>query len=384
MGVMAGLSNEQQENVWALWAKGESIRLIARTIGASQTPVRTLLRRHGGVKPPPRARNRRHLSLSEREEISRGLAAGLSCRVIAARLGRHHTSISREVARHGGPGTYRAASADAGAWRNARRPKPSRLHRDTALSSLVAAKLERGWSPTQIAHWLRREQQDSLSHESIYHALYTGQIRAPRQGSLLRSGRSLRHARVAKPRQRRGVLRNMASIHDRPASVEDRAEVGHWEGDLIMGQRPSAVATLVERSTRLVRVVALPDGYKADAVRDALIENLADVPPQFRRSLTWDRGREMAFHDQVTHALGMQVFFCDARSPWQRGTNETPPRASLQAGGAPSEPVAASVPREERRPTLLHPGRPRHHRRANQRTAPQSPRLGLIPRRLRR
>ena len=112
---MAGLSNEQQENVWALWAKGESIRLIARTIGVSQTPVRTLLRRHGGVKPPPRARNRRHLSLSEREEISRGLAAGLSCRVIAARLGRHHTSISREVARHGGPGTYRAASADAGA-----------------------------------------------------------------------------------------------------------------------------------------------------------------------------------------------------------------------------------------------------------------------------
>ncbi|QEH94599.1 IS30 family transposase [Dermacoccus abyssi] len=167
--------------------------------------------------------------------------------------------------------------------------------------------------------------------------LYTSQIRAPRQGSLLRSGRSLRHARVAKPRQRRGVLRNMASIHDRPASVEDRAEVGHWEGDLIMGQRPSAVATLVERSTRLVRVVALPDGYKADAVRDALIENLADVPPQFRRSLTWDRGREMAFHDQVTHALGMQVFFCDARSPWQRGTNEK------------HEPVAASVPREERR-----------------------------------
>ncbi|QEH92833.1 helix-turn-helix domain-containing protein [Dermacoccus abyssi] len=167
---MAGLSNEQQENVWALWAKGESIRLIARTIGVSQTPVRTLLRRHGGVKPPPRARNRRHLSLSEREEISRGLAAGLSCRVIAARLGRHHTSISREVARHGGPGTYRAASADAGAWRNARRPKPSRLHRDPALSSLVAAQLERGWSPTQIAHWLRREQQDSLSHESIYHA----------------------------------------------------------------------------------------------------------------------------------------------------------------------------------------------------------------------
>ena len=162
---MAGLSNEQQENVWALWAKGESIRLIARTIGVSQTPVRTLLRRHGGVKPPPRARNRRHLSLSEREEISRGLAAGLSCRVIAARPGRHHTSISREVARHGGPGTYRAASADAGAWRNARRPKPSRLHRDPALSSLVAAKLERGWSPTQIAHWLRREQQDSLSHE---------------------------------------------------------------------------------------------------------------------------------------------------------------------------------------------------------------------------
>ena len=327
---MAGLSNEQQENVWALWAKGESIRLIARTIGVSQTPVRTLLRRHGGVKPPPRARNRRHLSLSEREEISRGLAAGLSCRVIAARLGRHHTSISREVARHGGPGTYRAASADAGAWRNARRPKPSRLHRDTALSSLVAAKLERGWSPTQIAHWLRREQQDSLSHESIYHALYTGQIRAPRQGSLLRSGQSLRHARVAKPRQRRGVLRNMASIHDRPASVEDRAEVGHWEGDLIMGRRPSAVATLVERSTRLVRVVALPDGYKADAVRDALIENLADVPPQFRRSLTWDRGREMAFHDQVTHALGMQVFFCDARSPWQRGTNENTNRLLRQ------------------------------------------------------
>ena len=319
---MAGLSNEQQENVWALWAKGESIRLIARTIGVSQTPVRTLLRRHGGVKPPPRARNRRHLSLSEREEISRGLAAGLSCRVIAARLGRHHTSISREVARHGGPGTYRAASADAGAWRNARRPKPSRLHRDPALSSLVAAKLERGWSPTQIAHWLRREQQDSLSHESIYHALYTGQIRAPRQGSLLRSGRLLRHARVAKPRQRRGVLRNMTSIHDRPASVEDRAEVGHWEGDLIMGQRPSAVATLVERSTRLVRVVALPDGYKADAVRDALIENLADVPPQFRRSLTWDRGKELSAHAQFAMDTGTQVFFADPHSPWQRPSNE--------------------------------------------------------------
>jgi len=170
---MAGSSNEQQENVWALWAKGEPIRLIARTIGVSQTPVRTLLRRHGGVKPPPRARNRRHLSLSEREEISRGLAAGLSCRVIAARLGRHHTSISREVARHGGPGTYRAASADAGAWRNARRPKPSRLHRDTALSSLVAAKLERGWSPTQIAQLLLR----GLTG-------WRGRRRAPRAGSV--------------------------------------------------------------------------------------------------------------------------------------------------------------------------------------------------------
>jgi len=327
---MAGLSNEQQKNVWALWAKGESVRLIARTIGVSQTPVRTLLRRYGGVKPPPRARNRRHLTMSEREEISRGIAAGLSYRAIATRLGRHHTSISREIARHGGPSTYRAATADAGAWRNARRPKPTRLHRDPALSSLVAVKLERGWSPTQIAHWLRREQQDSLSHESIYHALYTGQIHAPRQGNLLRSGRSLRHARVAKPRQRRGVLRNMTSIHDRPTSVEERREAGHWEGDLVMGRRPSAVATLVERSTRMVRVVALPNGYKADAVRDALINNLADVPPNLRRSLTWDRGREMACHDQIAHALGMQVFFCDARSPWQRGTNENTNRLLRQ------------------------------------------------------
>ena len=329
-------TDEQENELWVRWKDGESSRLIARSLRTSAATVRSYLAVHGGVRPSARRRSGRHLTITEREEISRGIAAGLSGRAIAAQLGRPASTVSREINRNGGRVGYRAALADSAAWERARRPKLSRLASHAELLALVRGRLELDWSPTQIAQWLKRVYPNGeelrLSHETIYRTIYvSSRVEfGPRAGKHLRSGRSVRNARKAKQSHGRGVLRNMTSIRDRPAVVTERVEVGHWEGDLVMGRRPSAVATLVERATRYVRVVPLHDGYKADAVRDAITRNLRDLPPSLRRSLTWDRGREMAEHQQLATDLDLDVYFCDPRSLWQRGSNENANRLLRQ------------------------------------------------------
>lgn len=259
----------------------------------------------GGIRPAARSRAPLRLSLTEREEISRGLAAGDSARAIATRLRRSASSVSREIARNGGPTQYRAAAADRRAWENARRPKPCKLETHDDLRSIVQEKLMADWSPQQIAAWLRltpaSAQGVRISHEAIYRTLYiSSRLSLPSTlKTHLRSGRGMRTSRKARRTGHgRGRLRNMVSIHDRPEQIETRTEVGHWEGDLVMGRRPSAVATLVERTTRIVRLVKL-DGIKGPDVRAALVQNLRGMPKSLLRSITWDRGREMSEHEQL-------------------------------------------------------------------------------------
>lgn len=332
----SSLTLKQQEDIWERWRAGEPARLIARAIRCGPAMVRKHLAVTGGIRPVPRRRALLRLSIAEREEISRGLAVGESARVIAARIARSPSSVSREISRNGGRERYRAAEADAAAWESSRRPKSTKLDRHEGLRELVRLKLRDDWSPEQIASWLRRSFPDEaewwISHEAIYRSLYiSSRLALPSAlTSHLRSGRLVRGSRAARRTgQGRGRLRNMVSIHDRPAHVDNREEVGHWEGDLVMGARPSAVATLVERSTRTVRLVRLP-GIKGPDVRAALIHNLRTVPPVLLRSLTWDRGREMSEHEHITESLGVSVFFCDPRSPWQRGSNENTNRLLRQ------------------------------------------------------
>jgi len=268
------------------------------------------------------------MSSQEREEISRGIAAGASTRAIAASIDRSPSTVSREIARNGGRTDYRAATADESAWQRARRPKVSRFDTNVEVLRLVREKLELDWSPEQIARLLKQahaaDSELRVSHETIYRTIYIAGRAGlgSRPSRYLRSGRSVRHVRKAKQAHGRGVLRNMTSIRDRPATVADRVEVGHWEGDLVMGKRPSAVATLVERATRYVRVVPLPNGYKTGAVRQAIAADLSRLPPALRKTLTWDRGREMAEHQELAAELELDVYFCNPHSPWQRGSNE--------------------------------------------------------------
>lgn len=330
------LTSDQQDEVWDRWGRGEPSRLIARALRCSPAVVRRHLAVHGGVRPAARRRSDRHLSVGEREEISRGIPTGASSRTIALLIGRSASTVSREIARNGGRVAYRAALAEVDAWERARRPKVSKLAGSPALLAVVRSRLELDWSPQQIAAWLpRTHPTDSsirVSHETIYRSIYISGRNdlGPHAARHLRSGRAIRQARRVKQGHGRGVLRNMTSIHTRPAAVTDRQEVGHWEGDLVMGTRPSAVATLVERSTRFVRIVPLPDGYRADAVRHAIAADLRQIPPALRKSLTWDRGREMAFHQELADETGTSVYFCDLRSPWQRGANENTNRLLRQ------------------------------------------------------
>lgn len=333
---MSTLTVDESELVWERWRAGEPSRVIARRLRCSPARVRRHLALSGGIRPVTRRRSSLRLSLLEREEISRGIAAGHSARVIGQVLGRSASTVSREIARNGGRDSYRAAGADARAWERAKRPRPSKLERSEELRGLVQPKLNADWSPQQIAAWLKGtfpdEPDRQLSHEVIYRTLYTS-TRLELPAVLLkhlRSGRLVRHPRVAsKSKQGRGRLRNMTSIHSRPATVETREEIGHWEGDLVMGRRPSAVATLVERSTRMLRLVRLP-GIKGPDVRAALTQNMRSLPPGVPKSLTWDRGREMSEHALLAEQLGIDVYFCDPRSPWQRGSNENTNRLLRQ------------------------------------------------------
>jgi IS30 family transposase len=353
-----GLSVEEREQVWLLWGAGMSLSAVARAMGRHGTQVRRYVESTGGRRPVPRRRASGCLSAGEREEISRGLACGASCRQIAAGIARSHTTISREVARNGGREGYRARNADLVAWERARRPKPAKLAGNALLRAIVEDKLELKWSPEQIAGWLRRaypgDEAMRISHETIYLSLFV-QSRGALRHELtrqLRSGHAIRRPRGRPAPTGRGQITGKLLISERPAEAEDRAVPGHWEGDLLLGVRPSAIATLVERSSRFTQLVALPDGHKAEPVRVALTASIASLPEQLRRSLTWDQGLEMAEHARFSVDSGVTVFFCDPRSPWQRGTNENtngllrqyfPKRSSVAVSQQHLDAVAAEL-----------------------------------------
>jgi transposase, IS30 family len=324
-----GLTVGVKDGIWELRAQGLSEAEIGRRLASPRATVSRYLARVGGIRPRPRRRAARCLSLEEREEISRGIAGGHSAREIARTLGRSHTTIAREIDRCGGRRRYRAHAADHEAWRRARRPRPGKLELCPELRQLVFERLRSDHSPQQIAGWLRIQYPDNeemqVSHETIYRALYV-QARGTLKRELtrhLRTRRQKRYARSQSSKRRgQGKLAGMVMISERPPEVEDRAVPGHWEGDLLMGGRTSAIATLVERSTRYCQLVALPEGTEAERVCEALAASITTLPAQLRRSLTWDQGHEMSEHRRLTVETGVEVYFCDPRSPWQRGSNE--------------------------------------------------------------
>ena len=321
------LSREQLEELWRRWKQRQTLAEIGAALACSLYTVHSAVRRHGGIAPRPRRRARWALSLGEREEISRGLAAHRSVRAMARALGRPPSTISREIRRHGGRAHYRAARADAGAWRRARRPKVCRLRANARLRSIVAAKLKADWSPQQIAAWLTRTYPHDptmrISHETIYRTLYVQARGALKQELVrhLRRQRTLRRPGGTRAGQGQAQIVGAVSIAERPATVADRAVPGHWEGDLLLGTHRAGIATLVERHSRYVMLLK-PTGRETAPVIDALIRGIRRLPAHLRRSLTWDRGLEMADHARFTVATDVQVFFCDPRSPWQRGSNE--------------------------------------------------------------
>ena len=283
----------------------------------------------GGIRPRARRRPERCLALAEREEISRGIARGESARDIGRNLGRSHTTISREINRCGGRRRYRAHAAEWAAWRRARRSRPTKLELCPELRELVIERLGQDRSPQQISGWLRLSFPDNdemqVSHETIYRALYV-QARGSLRRELTRHLRTRRQKRFARAHsghgQGPGRIAGMVMISERPPEVSDRAVPGHWEGDLLMGTRDSAIATLVERQTRYCQLVALPEGTNAEPVCEALKASVTTLPAQLRQSLTWDQGKEMADHRRFSVETGVEVYFCDPRSPWQRGSNE--------------------------------------------------------------
>jgi transposase, IS30 family len=301
--------------------------------------------------------------MCEREEISRGLARGDSCRQIGVGIGRSHTTVSREVGRNGGREGYRAQDADRAGWDRARRPKPAKLVINAALRKVVEEKLELKWSPEQIAGWLGRTYPDCermrISHETIYLSLFVQARGALRRelAAHLRSGRTTRRPQGRAAAQGQGQLPGKLMICDRPAEASDRAVPGHWEGDLLLGKRPTGIATLVERSSRYTQLVALPDGYRAEPVRVALAASIQALPDQLWRSLTWDQGNETAEHARFSVDSGVTVYFCDPRSPWQRGSNENtngllrqyfPKRTDLSIGQRASRSIRRASSRARR------------------------------------
>ena len=323
------LTTAEKERLAELVAAGTPFGEICEAIGRDRWTTRRNINYLARRPPPAPKRSPLRLSLAEREEISRGVAAGESLRSIAKRLGRAPSTVSREVAANGGGRRYRAVVADRAALRRARRPKPAKLVMHPELCAVVEAKLELRWSPQQISGWLSETYPDRpemwVSHETIYLSLFVQSRGALRKEltRYLRSGQATRRSRGHRSYDGgKGKLRGMVNISERPADVEDRAVPGHWEGDLVYGTAHSAMATLVERHSRFVMLVGLPNGHTADVVADALAAKMAELPAELRRSLTWDQGKEMARHARFTVATGVPVFFCDPHTPWQRGSNE--------------------------------------------------------------
>jgi len=321
-------TEEQKSEIWDRWKRGESLKAIGRVFDRPSSSIFVQLAPTGGIRPTPRKRSGMALTLFEREEISRGLVVGQSMRRIAASLDRAPSTVSREVKRNGGLDRYRASGADKSAWDSARRPKVCKLASHPELRDSVADKLMQNWSPVQIAGWLKREypgdESRQVSHETIYQTLFIqarGALRKELQQHL-RSKRAIRRSvHSEKGRDKRGQIPDMLSIRERPASVEDRALPGHWEGDLIAGSKNSYIATLVERHTRYVMLMKVED-RKTETVINALIKHSKRLPEELYQSLTWDRGKELTDHKRFTLATDVKVYFCDPSSPWQRGSNE--------------------------------------------------------------
>ena len=315
-------------SIWDRYQQGDSIWSIARSFDRPSSSIHGQIAQSGGIRPLARKRRPQALSLAEREEISRGIVARHSIRTIASQLDRSPSTVSREISRNGGYQDYRAAQADQNAWDKALRPKACKLVLNRNLSKVVGLKLKRKWSPQQIAGWLKRENPgnefNQVSHETIYRSLFI-QARGALKKELQEYLRSKRSIRRAKRSSLKGIglgaMRNAISISERPASVEDRAVPGHWEGDLIEGKNKSFIATLVERHSRYVVLVKLKD-KRSETVVSALIKQARKLPDELYKSLTWDRGSEMTNHQRFTLETNIKVYFCDPQSPWQRGSNE--------------------------------------------------------------
>ncbi len=323
------LSEEERQTIWDMREAGVPVKRIAKHLGRQNVSLRKFIADAGGKRPTARQRSELRLSREEREEISRGLAAGDSIRAIAEALGRCPSTVCREVNANGGRRKYRALVADRAASRNALRPKRAKRAECRRLRGVVERKLEAKWSPQQISAWLALEYPDRpemhVSHETIYQSLFVQSRGALRKElhSCLRSGRAMRRAKAyTKGNVGQGQLRNMVMISERPAEVKDRAGPGHWEGDLIFGKKMTSIGTLVERHSRYVILLKLPNGHGAEAVRKAMTKRILTLPAQLRRSITWDQGKEMAEHVRFTVETGVQIYFCDPKSPWQRGSNE--------------------------------------------------------------
>jgi len=327
-GKRFGLTTIEKSDIWCRWKAGQSLHEIGRAFDKPHSSIRCLLLPRGGIPPAARRRSRLALTLAEREDISRGIACGSPLREMARRLDRAASTVSREISRHGGWPAYRAHVADDHAWDSALRPKKCLLAVNRKLRNIVASKLILDWSPEQISGWLKTQYPDDesmrVSHETIYRSLFI-QARGVLKKELmdhLRSKRRMRRSRHATVSgQSRGQIVDAISIRERPAEVEDRAIPGHWEGDLLSGAKNSYIATLVERHSRFAILIKVPS-KETEAVVAALSQHVRKLPATLKRSLTWDRGLEMAKHKDFTVATDVQVYFCDPQSPWQRGTNE--------------------------------------------------------------
>ncbi len=321
-------TESQKALMWERWRKGDSLQQIAQLFDRNHSSVQRILAETGGIQSTQRCRSRLALTLTEREEISRGVVAGHSIRSMATLLGRAPSTISREIKRNGGQECYRASQADQAAWDRAHRPKTCKLVENRALAHIVAGKLQWQWSPEQIAGWLKRtypgDETFQVSHETIYRSLFI-QARGALKKELLEHLRRTRIMRRSRHHTQKtdnhGRIVDAVSISERPAAAEDRAVPGHWEGDLLCGSSNSQIATLVERQSRYVMLVKVA-GKDTETVTNALIKNARKLPQELYKSLTWDRGKEMAAHKRFTLATDIQVYFCDPQNPWQRGTNE--------------------------------------------------------------
>ena len=323
-----GLTAAEKSELWDRWKQGESLVDIGYALQRTGGAIHYVVKNRGGIAPTERRRRDATLTLSDREEISRGIAAGLSLRQIAAKIGKTPSTISREIARNGGKEHYRATHADQAAWERASRPKKCKLALNARLRSIIAVKLKADWSPQQIAGWLKTQFPDDpamcASHETIYRTLFVQSRGALKKELLahLRSHRTHRRAKLATNKgQSRGQIVDAISIRQRPAEAEDRAVPGHWEGDLLTGARNSHIATLVERRSRFTMLIKV-GGRDTHSVVSALSKHICKLPAELRRSLTWDRGGELANHKAFTIATDVKVYFCDPQSPWQRGSNE--------------------------------------------------------------